>query len=96
MPKTSSWSCPRGLREELDYSREAKNMRLYRHMLADEACVRVPEPVDDLTTSRLLTMTWQQGQKFKHFLEVILIRTRAIRSRSNMFRRGMCRFIAMA
>ncbi|MCC9620097.1 AarF/ABC1/UbiB kinase family protein [Thalassospira sp. MA62] len=57
------------LREELDYTREAKNMRLYGHMLADEPAVHVPEPVDDLTTSRLLTMTWQKGQKFKQFLE---------------------------
>ena len=57
------------LREELDYTREAKNMRLYRHMLADENAVHVPEPVDELTTSRLLTMTWQNGQKFQSFLD---------------------------
>ena len=57
------------LREELDYEREAKHMRLYGHMLADVDCVHVPEPVDEVTTSRLLTMTWQKGQKFKHFLE---------------------------
>ena len=57
------------LREELDYKREAKHMRLYRHMLADENAVHVPEPVDELTTSRLLTMTWQTGQKFQSFLD---------------------------
>lgn len=57
------------LREELDYTREAKNMRLYRHMLATENTVHVPEPVEDLTTSRLLTMTWQSGQKFQSFLD---------------------------
>ncbi|WP_417804785.1 ABC1 kinase family protein [Thalassospira lucentensis] len=57
------------LREELDYTREAKNMRLYRHMLASEDTVHVPEPVEDLTTSRLLTMTWQSGQKFQSFLD---------------------------
>ena len=57
------------LREELDYKREAKHMRLYRHMLADEDAVHVPEPVDELTTSRLLTMTWQTGQKFQSFLD---------------------------
>ncbi|WP_278389263.1 AarF/UbiB family protein, partial [Thalassospira xiamenensis] len=43
------------LREELDYEREARNMQLYRHMVADENCVHVPEPVMDLTTKRLLT-----------------------------------------
>ena len=57
------------LREELDYEREARNMLLYRHMLADEDCVHVPEPVLDLTTKRLLTMTWQTGQKFQKFLD---------------------------
>lgn len=57
------------LREELDYEREARNMLLYRHMLANEDCVHVPEPVMDLTTKRLLTMTWQTGQKFQKFLD---------------------------
>lgn len=51
------------LREELDYRREAKAMRLYRMMLADEAGVHVPEPLEELSTGRLLTMTWLQGDK---------------------------------
>lgn len=49
------------LREELDYEREAKQMRLYRHMLAAEPGVHVPEPVEELSTGRLLTMTWLDG-----------------------------------
>lgn len=49
------------LREELDYLREAKNMLLYRHMLAGEDCVHVPEPLLDVTTQRLLSMTWLEG-----------------------------------
>jgi predicted unusual protein kinase regulating ubiquinone biosynthesis (AarF/ABC1/UbiB family) len=56
------------LREELDYQREAKHMALYRFMLADEPHVHVPEPVPSLTTKRLLTMTWLQGQKLQTFL----------------------------
>jgi predicted unusual protein kinase regulating ubiquinone biosynthesis (AarF/ABC1/UbiB family) len=51
------------LREELDYEREAKHMRLYAHMLADEDGVHVPEPVAELCTRRLLTMTWLDGVK---------------------------------
>ena len=47
--------------EELDYLREAKNMLLYRHMLAGEDCVHVPEPLLDVTTQRLLSMTWLEG-----------------------------------
>ena len=49
------------LREELDYRREAANMALYRAMLADEQGVHVPEVLDDLSTDRLLTMTWLSG-----------------------------------
>ncbi|MBL29046.1 MAG: ABC transporter ATP-binding protein [Rhodospirillaceae bacterium] len=49
------------LREELDYAREAAHMRLYRLMLAEEAGVHIPEVVDDLSTRRLLTMTWLDG-----------------------------------
>ena len=49
------------LREELDYQREAAQMRLYAAMLADEPRVSVPAPLDDYTTKRLLTMTWLNG-----------------------------------
>jgi predicted unusual protein kinase regulating ubiquinone biosynthesis (AarF/ABC1/UbiB family) len=49
------------LREELDYEREAAHMRLYRLMLADEKGVTIPEPVPELSTARLLTMTWIEG-----------------------------------
>lgn len=49
------------LREELDYEREAKNMLLYRHMHADEPSVHVPEPIADVSTGRLLSMTWLDG-----------------------------------
>lgn len=49
------------LREELDYGREAAHMRLYGRMLAGEAQIRVPVPVAELCTRRLLTMTWLDG-----------------------------------
>ncbi len=49
------------LSEELDYEREAAHMRLYAAMLADEPGVAVPSPVPDLSTKRLLTMTWLDG-----------------------------------
>jgi predicted unusual protein kinase regulating ubiquinone biosynthesis (AarF/ABC1/UbiB family) len=49
------------LREELDYQREAAHMRLYREILKDERNVAVPAPYDELSTKRLLTMTWLDG-----------------------------------
>jgi predicted unusual protein kinase regulating ubiquinone biosynthesis (AarF/ABC1/UbiB family) len=57
------------LREELDYGREARHMALYRHMLAEEPAVHVPDVVDDLSTNRLITMTWLDGTPFMKFLE---------------------------
>ena len=50
------------LREELDYALEARHMALYREMLGGEARIHVPEPVPELSTRRLLTMTWLEGE----------------------------------
>jgi predicted unusual protein kinase regulating ubiquinone biosynthesis (AarF/ABC1/UbiB family) len=50
------------LREELDYALEARHMALYRDILRDEARIAVPEPVPALSTRRLLTMTWLEGE----------------------------------
>ncbi len=51
------------LREELDYALEAKHCRLYEDILKDEDHVHVPGVVDDLSTGRLLTATWLEGEK---------------------------------
>lgn len=57
------------LREELDYLREAAQMRLYQAMLAPVADIHVPTPVVDLTTSRLLTMSWLDGGPLQRWLD---------------------------
>src|SRR5882724_5120790 len=57
------------LREELDYAREAAHMRLYREILKDEPGVAVPRPIEDLSTRRLLTMTWLEGRPILDFAE---------------------------
>ena len=49
------------LREELDYEREAAHMRLYGEILRSEPGVAVPIPLPDISTRRLLTMTWLDG-----------------------------------
>src|SRR4029077_1289125 len=49
------------LREELDYEREAAHMRLYGEILRGEPGVAIPVPVPELSTRRLLTMTWLDG-----------------------------------
>jgi predicted unusual protein kinase regulating ubiquinone biosynthesis (AarF/ABC1/UbiB family) len=57
------------LREELDYQREAAQMRLYGIMLADVPNVHVPVPVPGYCTKRLLTMTWLDGRPLMRRLE---------------------------
>jgi predicted unusual protein kinase regulating ubiquinone biosynthesis (AarF/ABC1/UbiB family) len=72
------------LREELDYRREAAHMRLYRHILAGTPEVAVPEPLPELSTARLLTMTWLDGVPFLEAAKAPAARRNAIAR--NMFR----------
>ena len=57
------------LREELDYERELKHMRLFALMLQSEARIKTPEPLAELSTKRLLTMTWLEGRGLMSWLE---------------------------
>ncbi len=57
------------LHEELDYCREAANLALYRDMLKDEAHVTMPQYLPELSTGRVLTMSWVEGQKLMAWLE---------------------------
>jgi predicted unusual protein kinase regulating ubiquinone biosynthesis (AarF/ABC1/UbiB family) len=51
------------LREELDYDLEARHTKLYGIIFTDDALIRVPEVVPELSTKRLLTMTWLDGRR---------------------------------
>ena len=55
------------LREELDYEREAKVAGLYATMLADRPEIRVPKIFRELSTKRLLTLQWLDGEKLLEF-----------------------------
>ncbi len=57
------------LREELDYRREAKHARLYAAMLAGRGDIRVPGVHDALSTGRLLTLDWMEGEKILKLVE---------------------------
>ncbi|MEO1207535.1 MAG: AarF/UbiB family protein [Pseudomonadota bacterium] len=50
------------LREELDYEQEAGHMRLYANIFDEDPLVRVPTVDPELSTKRLLTMSWQEGR----------------------------------
>jgi predicted unusual protein kinase regulating ubiquinone biosynthesis (AarF/ABC1/UbiB family) len=57
------------VREELDYEREAKHAALYARTLADVGDVRVPEVHPELSTRRLLSLGWLEGEKILQFTE---------------------------
>ena len=57
------------LTEELDYEREAKHTRLYGEILADEPGVHVPDVVGSLSTRRLLTTHWLEGEPMLDYLK---------------------------
>ncbi len=57
------------LTEELDYKREARHTKLYGAMLAEEPGVHVPEVADALSSGRLLTTGWLEGQPMASFAE---------------------------
>jgi predicted unusual protein kinase regulating ubiquinone biosynthesis (AarF/ABC1/UbiB family) len=51
------------LREELDYRREAANMLLFDGMLGEVKTAHVPKVDPSLSTDRLLTMDWLDGER---------------------------------
>ncbi|MGI9167880.1 MAG: ABC1 kinase family protein [Pyrinomonadaceae bacterium] len=51
------------LLHELDFQTEAKNLRLFAENLREFEHIIVPEPVEDFTTSRVLTMDYIPGKK---------------------------------
>lgn len=55
------------VREELDYRREACHIAVYRQILKDEPRIRVPRVEPDLSTGRLLTMSWLEGRPLLDF-----------------------------
>ncbi len=69
------------VREELDYEREAKHAALYGAVLKDIDAVRVPAVFPDLSTKRLLTLGWLDGDKILGFAdEPVEVRNRIAQS----------------
>ncbi len=60
------------LREELDYDLEARHTRLYGMIFEGEERIRVPEVLPQLSSKRLLTMTWLDGRRLLAYKEATL------------------------
>jgi len=65
------------VREELDYFREAKHVVLYGAMLDGVDLVRVPRVWPELSTGRLLTLDWLEGDRLlAHKTDDLTVRNR--------------------
>ncbi len=72
------------LREELDYELEARHMALYARIFHGDPAVHVPEVLADVSTKRLLTMTWLEGRRLLEWKDASLEDRNAIAA--SMFR----------
>jgi hypothetical protein len=59
----------RGLLEETDYAHEANNLELFRNGLSGLDYLTVPWPHRDLSTDRVLTMSYIEGERLNDFLK---------------------------
>lgn len=57
------------LREELDYELEARHTRLYASIFAGDPLIRVPDVLPELSTRRLLSMSWCEGRPLLDYKE---------------------------
>lgn len=51
----------RALRRELDFERERRHMEEFRRRFADSPVVRIPRPIAEFSTARVLVMEWLEG-----------------------------------
>jgi predicted unusual protein kinase regulating ubiquinone biosynthesis (AarF/ABC1/UbiB family) len=59
----------RGFLEETDYLQESRNMGFFRWELSDLNYLTIPRIYPDLTTERVLTMSFVEGENIGRFLE---------------------------
>jgi len=60
------------LKEELDYELEARHTALYGLIFKNDPLIKVPEVLPELSTKRLLAMTWLEGQRLLEFKDAPL------------------------
>jgi predicted unusual protein kinase regulating ubiquinone biosynthesis (AarF/ABC1/UbiB family) len=57
------------LLEELDYIHEANQITIYQQIFKNVPWIEIPTVYPNLSTSRLLTMSWMDGQSFCDFVD---------------------------
>ena len=76
----------RSLLRELDYRQEAQNLTLLRRNLSEFSGIVVPAPIDDYTTSRVLTMEYVSGTKITTLSPVALLEVKGAALAEQLFR----------
>lgn len=76
----------KSLRRELDYQREAENLVTLGRNLEEFERIVVPQPVQDYTTSRVLTMDYIDGTKITKLSPVAKLELPASELASELFR----------
>ncbi|MGH7898702.1 MAG: ABC1 kinase family protein [Candidatus Binatia bacterium] len=56
------------MEEELDYEHEAGNIELFQSLYADDPDVEIPRVVSELSTRRLITLSYVEGYKIREVL----------------------------
>ncbi|TWT87448.1 putative protein kinase UbiB [Pseudobythopirellula maris] len=62
-PKATAIELQRSLRRELDLNEERRRMVQFREAFAGDARVRIPRPYAELSSERVLTLEWLDGEK---------------------------------
>jgi predicted unusual protein kinase regulating ubiquinone biosynthesis (AarF/ABC1/UbiB family) len=58
------------IREEMDYSREARMLQEIRANFSDDDTIRIPDTIDELSTERVLAMEYVAGTKITNVAEL--------------------------
>jgi predicted unusual protein kinase regulating ubiquinone biosynthesis (AarF/ABC1/UbiB family) len=83
----------RSLLHELDFKREAGNLRRIRESLEEFENIVIPSPIDDYTTSRVLTMDYIPGKKVTDVSPLRLMELDTRRLAEEIFRAYLKQFL---
>ena len=76
----------KSLMRELDYRQEARHLEIFDNNLKDFDSIVVPLPIEDYTTSRVLTMEYIRGKKITSLNPLVWVDVDGIRLAEDLFR----------
>jgi len=83
----------RSLLRELDFQKEATNLLKLRHSLRDFEHIVIPQPIEDYTTSRVLTMEYIAGKKVTDLSPLRLLEIDGMALSEELFRAYLKQFL---